>query len=1031
MEGGAEVDKLAASVREVSGASALASDGLSSLEASITALTAVVAENTAALAGMETSLGGVGRSAATATVSTKALTNEMKMLEGAMPIKAAASFLANLGGIGTAMQMAFPIFGAVALVGYLGTLIEKTGLLPKMWDDVAEAQKSSQELLEKSTKEYDRHLEKLKQIRLEQYELAHGKDARRALEASELQFKAATVDQQDIDRLQKQVDALKFFSTPTAKTATQEQRFYAGLAGLSSAADDNLAQAQLPFGLNGESFGSRQEAAKKLLPSFEWALRAASVQKADDQGSSDLENSKIAADQKKKAEEDAAKRKRELAEAEKQAASYLREAQNFELTGLERINEIYAEKLALLGKTKKAIDDINAAHAIEVQRELQRVAVQGVNDSRVASDAQYSDKQIVARATMESTRRLAGAGNTSSDAAHSARMAEIAEERKATADRLAADIADAEQIASIQGNRKEADKLIAAARRKADHDNAEQQAEEIKANTDKQLADIAEVKRANEEAYKIAATGDAANANKVQRQLEGLVRQNQLAVHGGSMTGASAAESDYNARIAAAQRVLDIETSHLSLLKDEKKEAEKLAEFQAKADEARYRAGVEFETALQALREQDLKKYEQMAGSLFDALHSHSMNQWLKNFALGQEKQIFTNLATPVLQNAGHALGGIIPNVGPLGTLLHGTIFDNANADPAKDTAQHTKDTVDQVKGLRSDLKGIFTNTNNPDTVVTPGGAGSIGAGVGAAGLSDVFNLPMASHSAVSSLMSVIPGMAGSASAFSQFMGGASTSPSMAFAQLLGIEPPNGTVGYNPETGTPDDQYGNPITTSTATQIGQGAAVGGALAAGAASIYSGISQGGTKGDLQAVSGGLNVASMVPGPQQPFVAAAASLTQMASMFFGTGPQQRNKDIANYLAQDQYLAPTALNVMQGMNGTYEDLDARGNLRTSTMSAVPTVAEPYITKRTINGNQNWYDAPGGVQAPYSGGASGNGVAPVAGGVTINVNAIDTQTGIDFILKNHSAVGESLATHLQRHDGRASNEIRKITQS
>jgi len=90
-------------------------------------------------------------------------------------------------------------------------------------------------------------------------------------------------------------------------------------------------------------------------------------------------------------------------------------------------------------------------------------------------------------------------------------MAEIAEERKITADRLAADIADAEQIASIQGNRKDADKLIASARRKADHDNAEQQAEEIRANTDLQLAQIAEVKRANEEAYRIASkvTGPA------------------------------------------------------------------------------------------------------------------------------------------------------------------------------------------------------------------------------------------------------------------------------------------------------------------------------------------------------------------------------------------------------------------------------------------------------------------------------------------------------------------------------------------
>jgi hypothetical protein len=54
----------------------------------------------------------------------------------------------------------------------------------------------------------------------------------------------------------------------------------------------------------------------------------------------------------------------------------------------------------------------------------------------------------------------------------------------------------------------------------------------------------------------------------------------------------------------------------LYLLKDERKEAEKLADFQAKADEARFRAAVEFETAIEALREQDLKKYASSAESV-------------------------------------------------------------------------------------------------------------------------------------------------------------------------------------------------------------------------------------------------------------------------------------------------------------------------------------------------------------------------------------------------------------------------------
>lgn len=227
-DGQADVDKLAASVKEAQGSASGCAQTLTALEASIQSLTAAVTENTTAMAAQERGFDGVAGGAQRATVSTKALTNEMKMLEGAMPIKAAASFLANLGGIGTAMQMAFPIFGAVALVGYLDTLLEKTGLLPKRWDEVAEAQKSSLDLLQKSSKEYDQHIQKLKQIRLEQFELAHGKDARRALEAQELRFQAGTVDKQDIERLEKQVDALKFFSTPQIKPADAQTPFLRG-----------------------------------------------------------------------------------------------------------------------------------------------------------------------------------------------------------------------------------------------------------------------------------------------------------------------------------------------------------------------------------------------------------------------------------------------------------------------------------------------------------------------------------------------------------------------------------------------------------------------------------------------------------------------------------------------------------------------------------------------------------------------------------------------------------------------------------
>jgi hypothetical protein len=165
-----------------------------------------------------------------------------------------------------------------------------------------------------------------------------------------------------------------------------------------------------------------------------------------------------------------------------------------------------------------------------------------------------------------------------------------------------------------------------------------------------------------------------------------------------------------------------------------------------------------------------------------------------------------------------------------------------------------------------------------------------------------------------------------------------------------------------------------------------------------------------------------------------LASAAAITGLVGSIFGTGPQQRSKDIFNALSSNQYLAPTALNVIQGMNGTYEDFDARGNLRTSTMSAVPTVAEPYITSRVVDGSRTYYDVNGNVTSPYSGGATGTGQAPVAGGVTINVGgnlqAMDSESFHEFVRRpaNSHSVGEATADHLERHDGRLANAVRFI---
>ena len=222
---------------------------------------------------------------------------------------------------------------------------------------------------------------------------------------------------------------------------------------------------------------------------------------------------------------------------------------------------------------------------------------------------------------------------------------------------------------------------------------------------------------------------DDTDADAVRRSLGTTIKHNSVAVAGGRMTGSDAAESDYQARVKAADRILQIETQRLDVTKldaalqdliagkqlnltdQELKDLDRLANLRKKNADEIYHAEESYQNQLETLREQDLKKYQSMASSIFDALHGHSMNQWFRNFALGQEKQVFSNIATPVLQNAGHMLGGLIPGAGsgPLGTLLHGTIFDPANkgVDSAATTAKETKRTADEVYALRGDIRAM------------------------------------------------------------------------------------------------------------------------------------------------------------------------------------------------------------------------------------------------------------------------------------------------------------------------------------
>ena len=960
MDGQADVDRLAASVRGISGDATVAATGLSSLEKAVNALTAEVSANTEALSGMEGGFHRVGTAATGAAGGVRSITSELRMMEGGMPIRAAAQFIAQMEGLRTVMSLAFPIFGAIALVGVLDTILGKAGLMPGQWDETTKAQQKSYEKLDSLGKKYDELIAKSKKLADQEYEHEHGKEAGRLHKAGE-GVQSIGADEQQIMLLRSQIDVLRKLSgsnyVPNASDA-----FLANTAGMANADSTGL------WGLKNSSVqagvfnDTSQEKAKQLLPILEAQLRNAQVERQNDSTETQIEYSKVGEDKRKQIDEEAKKRKQELATAEKQAAAYLREAMTFELTGLDKINEKYREKLELLGKTPKAIADIRAAYVMEVERETAKEVHEG---------AMKLDK-------------LRGKWQSEVESGH------------ATYD---------EASGAYYVTPKTPKKL---------------QLTGYSENQEKQDGKDVDA------ALKVLRAGDDTDADAARRMLGITTKGNDLAVSSGRMSGQSGASADYTARVAAAKDIFDIETRHLDLIVEQDKRDEAYATARKKREAEIYRAAEQYENQIQALREQDLKKYESMAGSIFDALHGRTMNQWIKGLALGQVKQVFENVAAPVLQTAGHVLGSVMPS--SMGGILHGTLLDPANkgVSDASTTAKQTTRTADEVVKLRDDMRKLL------------GASG--GSTTGEAGLPDIANLPMSgtNGSTPASILfgnggllgtGTVPG-AGSASTLFNAGNGSG------FGQFLsGL----GGAGSNPLGAifTGMSTNGSTVTQLTAAQQA-GAAVGTAamLAGAGLSIASGIGQGGIGGISKAVGAGAGAAAMLdPEPvSKTILTAVAAVTSIVGSLFGSSPQKRANDIFNELSKNQYLAPTALNVTQGMNGTYEDFDGRGNLRTSTMSAVPTVAEPYITSRVQDGQRTYYDVPGQVTSPYSGGATGTGQAPIAGGVVVNIanmHAMDSASFGEFIRRpaNAHQVGESMADHLERHDGRAANAIRFIS--
>ena len=110
---------------------------------------------------------------------------EMRVLEGAMPIRAAEQFIARIEGVAPVLQAAFPVFGAIALGEVLVRAGEAAYKVYERFDDIANSEKRATEEMKEFDRELARTREEIVRLNDKQFEDTYGKVAASAKRAAD------------------------------------------------------------------------------------------------------------------------------------------------------------------------------------------------------------------------------------------------------------------------------------------------------------------------------------------------------------------------------------------------------------------------------------------------------------------------------------------------------------------------------------------------------------------------------------------------------------------------------------------------------------------------------------------------------------------------------------------------------------------------------------------------------------------------------------------------------------------------------
>lgn len=297
-----------------------------------------------------------------------------------------------------------------------------------------------------------------------------------------------------------------------------------------------------------------------------------------------------------------------------------------------------------------------------------------------------------------------------------------------------------------------------------------------------------------------------------------------------------------------------------------------------------------------------------LASDLVGSLQAGRPGDFFRNQRDRLINQVGTNALEGVTTRALGALGQFGASTG-LGGLLRGTILDPSNATPVdRNTAATDR------------------NTAAIERMTTGGAIGGLtGSGGGLSGMLGLFGSDTRGITGTGPIIAPNGIPTAGTGRLANFSTGAALIPQAGL--FSGFSGADRSIQMGPGFATTASSVGMTTRGGRAGNIIGSAAVLGTATLGA---IDGFRRGGASGNLQGISSVLSAAALIPGPQQPFVAAGALIAGFVSSILPDPKAKRDREIDSLLNSSIYGESAPMTFSVDARGRAFDQNKRGDFR-----------------------------------------------------------------------------------------------------